>query len=55
MRKEDIKRLEDFKIWTWRIMEKISWTQHITNEEVLAMIGEERELIHDKKETTEMD
>ena len=24
-------------MWTWGRMEKISWTKHITNEEVLAM------------------
>jgi len=27
-------------------MEKISWTEHITYEEVLAGIGEERAIIH---------
>ena len=33
MRKEDIRRLEAFEMWTWRRMEKISWTEHQTNEE----------------------
>src|SRR5678816_1970525 len=45
MRKADIRRLEAFEMWTWRRMEKISWTEHITNEEVLGIIGEERVLI----------
>jgi len=27
-------------------MEKLSWAEHITNEEALAMIGEERDRIH---------
>src|SRR6218665_3421568 len=45
MRKEDIKRLEAFEMWTWRRMEKVSWTEHKTNEELLEMIGEERSLI----------
>src|SRR6218665_234428 len=34
MRKEDIKRLEAFEMWTWRRMEKVSWTEHKTNEEI---------------------
>src|SRR6218665_3037128 len=44
-RKEDIKRLETFEMWTWRRMEKVSWTEHKTNEEILETIGEERSLI----------
>jgi len=36
--KEDIKRLEAFEMWIWRGMEEIRWTEHITNEEVLAGI-----------------
>ena len=46
MRKADIRRLEAFEMWTWRRMEKISWTEHKTNEEVMGRIGEERTLIH---------
>src|SRR6218665_3951071 len=46
MRKEDIKRLEAFEMWIWRRMEIFSWTEHITNEKVLAGIGEERVMIH---------
>ena len=49
MRKEDIKRLEAFEMWTWRRMEKVSWTEHKTNEEILEeileTIREERSLI----------
>src|SRR6218665_1255705 len=45
MRKEDIKRLEAFEMLTWRRMEKVSWTEHKTNEEILETIGEERSLI----------
>ena len=29
------KRLESFEMWCWRRMEKISWTDHVRNEEVL--------------------
>jgi len=32
-------------MWTWRRMEKVSWTKHKTNEEILETIGEERTLI----------
>ena len=45
MRKEDIKRLEDFEMWTLRRMDKASWTEQKTNEEILETIGEERSLI----------
>ena len=37
--------LEAFEIWTWRTMEKVSWTEHKTNEEVLETIGEKRSFI----------
>ena len=32
-------------MWIWRRMEKISWTEKISNEEVLRRIGEERQLM----------
>ena len=52
MRKGDIKRLEAFEMWIWRRMEKISWAEHITNEKVLAGIGDDT---HTKKKTKEID
>ena len=30
----DQKHLESFEMWCWRRMEKISWTDHVRNEEV---------------------
>jgi hypothetical protein len=33
--REDIGKLEGLEMWLWRRMEKISWTDKITNEEVL--------------------
>ena len=45
MRKEDIKRIEAFEMWIWRRMERISWTEHRTNEEILQMVEEKRSLI----------
>jgi len=43
LRKEDIKRLEAFEMW---IRQKKNRTEHITNEEVIVMIGEKRSLIN---------
>jgi len=31
-------------MWMWRRMERISWTEHRTNEEVLKMVEEKRSL-----------
>ena len=45
LRKEDIKRLDAAEMCSWRRMEKISWTEKISNEEVLKRIGEERQLM----------
>jgi hypothetical protein len=35
VREVDQKYLESFEMWCWRRMEKISWTDHVRNEEVL--------------------
>jgi hypothetical protein len=29
------KQLESYEMWYWRRMEKISWTDHVRNEEIL--------------------
>jgi len=42
----DLKCHREIKRRTTRRMEKISWTEHITNEEGLALIGEERATMH---------
>jgi hypothetical protein len=31
----DQKQLESFEMWCWRRMEKISWIDHVRNEEVM--------------------
>jgi hypothetical protein len=36
LREADQKYLGSFEMWCWRRMEKISWTDHVRNEEVLA-------------------
>ena len=41
----DVKRLESFEMWVWRRIEKISWTERVSNDEVLRIVGEERMLM----------
>jgi hypothetical protein len=46
LRKIDQTYLESFEVWCWRRMEKISWTDHVRNEEVLHRVKEERNILH---------
>ena len=41
------KCLESFEMWCWRRMEKISWTDHVRNEEVLLRVNEQRSILHE--------
>ena len=34
-----------FEMWVWRRMEKVSWRERKTNEEVLEAVGERRRLL----------
>jgi hypothetical protein len=43
----DQKHLESFEMWCWRRIEKISWTDHVRNEEVLLRINEQRNILHE--------
>ena len=45
MRKEDVKRIKALEMWIWRRMERISWTEHRKNEEVLKKVEEKRSLV----------
>jgi len=47
LRATDQKHLESFEIWCWRRMEKISWTDHVRNEEVLLRANEQRNILHE--------
>jgi len=38
----DQKHLESFEMWCWRRMQKISWTDHVRNEEVLLRVNGRR-------------
>ena len=44
LRAADQKYLESFEMWFWRRMEKISWTDHVRNGEVLL---DQRNIIHE--------
>jgi len=41
------KYLESFEMWCWRRMEKISWTDHVKNEEVLLRVNEQKHILHE--------
>jgi len=34
-------------MWCWRRMEKISWTEHVRNEDVLLRVNEQRNILHE--------
>jgi hypothetical protein len=38
LRAVDEKNLESFEMWCWRKVEKISWTDHVRNEDVLLRV-----------------
>jgi hypothetical protein len=39
--------VESFELWCWRRVEKISWTDHVRNEEVLLRVNEQRNILHE--------
>ena len=42
LRKLERKYLESFEMWWWRRMERIKWSEKVTNEQVLHRIGEKK-------------
>jgi len=44
---EDVLHLESSEMWYCRRMEKISWTDHVRNEEVLLRVKEQRNILHE--------
>jgi hypothetical protein len=40
------KHLESFEMWCWNRMEKISWTDHVRNEDVLLRVKGQRNILH---------
>jgi hypothetical protein len=47
LRAVDQKHLESFEMWCWRRMEKIGWTDHVKNEEVLLGVKKQRNILHE--------
>ena len=47
LRATDQKCLESFEMWCCRRMEKISWTEHVRNEEVSLRVNEQRNILHE--------
>ena len=45
LRAVDQIQLESVEMWCWRRMEKISWTGHVRNEEVLLRVKEQRNIL----------
>jgi hypothetical protein len=43
----DQKHLESFEMLCWIRMEKIGWTDHVRNEEVLLRVKEHRNILHE--------
>jgi hypothetical protein len=35
------------EMWCWRRMEKIGWTDHVRNEELLLRVKEQRNILHE--------
>ena len=46
LRAIDEKHLESFEMWCWR-MEKISWTDHVRNEDVLLRVKEQTNILYE--------
>ena len=47
LRAVDQKHLESFEMWCWRRKEKISWTDHVRNKDVLLRVKEQRNILHE--------
>ena len=43
----DQEHLESFEMWCWRRMEKISWTDHVRNEEIVLRVKEQRNILYE--------
>jgi hypothetical protein len=47
LRAVDQKHVESFEMWCWRRMDKMSWIDHVRNEEVLLRVSEQRNILHE--------
>jgi hypothetical protein len=55
LRAVDQKHVENFEMWFWRRMEKISWTDHVRNENVLLRVKEQRNILHEIRKANWID
>ena len=46
MTQADRDRIEALEMWIWRRMEKISWTDKVTNEDVLKKVNESKNMLN---------
>jgi hypothetical protein len=49
LQKVNQKYLESFEMWCWRRIEKIIWTDHVRNEEMLRRLKGDRNIRHTVK------
>ena len=42
MKQQIVDKFNAFEMWVWRRMQKVSWKDKKTNEEILSLVGEER-------------
>jgi len=49
LRGVDQKHQESPEMWCWRRMEKISWTDHVRNADVLLRVKEQRNILHEMR------
>ena len=47
LRAADQKHLESFETCCWRMMEKVVWTDHVRNEEMLLGVNEQRNIVRE--------
>ena len=45
LRQEEIDRLNALEMWIWRRMERVSWSEKKTNEQVLREVREDRSFL----------
>jgi len=45
MTAEDIQRIEAKELWIWRRIEKINWTDRVSNEEMLQRVNKKRQIL----------
>jgi hypothetical protein len=45
LRAVDQKHMKNFEMWCWRRMKKISWTDHVRNEDVMLRVKEQRNIL----------